>query len=317
MSYIEVNRLSKKYYIKKKKSSNKKKEVIEALKEATFKVEKGDIVGYIGPNGAGKSTTIKLLSGILKPDNGNCVVDNIEPWKNRKKYVKKIGVLFGQRSQLLWDLPAIDTFEMLRSIYGMDKKEYAESLEYLDAKLGLKELYDKPVRQMSLGQRMRCEFAATFIHNPELVFLDEPTIGIDIEVKEKIHEFIKAINKERNVTVFITSHDIDDIQTVCNRIIIVNQGEIYYDGTIEDICNGGYIDHKVIVELSKGSELSGCEDYTVKELEDNKYSISIKNREDVGQTISSIARINDVLSITVENASLEDVLLKIYKSFKE
>ena len=312
MSYIQVEELSKKYVIKKK--GEKKREEIEALKKANFVIEKGDIVGYIGPNGAGKSTTIKILSGILKPDSGVCVVNGEIPWENRKKHVKRIGVLFGQRSQLLWDLPARDTFDMLRGIYNISKQEYSESLSYLVEKLELETLLDKPVRQMSLGQRMRCEFAATFLHNPELVFLDEPTIGIDIEMKVKIHDFIKTINKEKNVTVFITSHDIDDIQSLCNRIIIVNKGEIYYDGTINEVLNKGYIDHVITVELMDDTNLKVSSEYNVKKLSDRKYTVFVKDEREVGMLINYIAKENEVQSIYAEKADLEDVLLKIYKS---
>ena len=316
MSYISVENLSKKYKIKNKDNKKRKKgcDEIIALQAVNFTIEKGDIIGYIGPNGAGKSTTIKLLSGILKPDSGSCMVNGEIPWENRKKYVKKIGVLFGQRSQLLWDLPARDTFDMLRSIYDMNKVDYSESLNYLENKLDLSSLLDKPVRQMSLGQRMRCEFAATFIHNPELVFLDEPTIGIDIEMKEKIHNFIEIINREKNVTVFITSHDIDDIQTLCNRIIIVNKGEIYYDGRISEICNKGYINHKITVELLDDAILKVGSEYGVEKLSNRKFCVSVKDEKEVGMVVNYIAKQNDVQSICVEKANLEEILLKIYKS---
>ncbi len=320
MAYISAENLCKHYRIKKKSEKGKFKrniEIIKAIDNISFSVEKGDIVGYVGPNGAGKSTTIKLLSGILRPDEGTCTVSQEIPWKNRKKYVKNIGVLFGQKSQLLWDLPVTDTFEMLRCIYGMTKEAYKESLLYLSNQLDLEPLLGQPVRQMSLGQRMRCEFAATFLHNPELVFLDEPTIGIDIEMKERIYHFIKSINKEKDVTIFITSHDIDDIQALCNRIIIVNKGKLYYDGTVSELCNGGYMEQKINIELADNSELLIAGESRMKKIGERKYCVYVKEKEQVGKVMADIVRNNHILSLYAERADLEEILLKIYKSLKD
>jgi ABC-2 type transport system ATP-binding protein len=322
MSFIEVNGLSKSYKVN--KVSNEKglfgkkrvTENIEAIKNLSFSIEKQDIIGYIGPNGAGKSTTIKILSGILQPDSGTCLADGIVPWDNRKDYVKNIGVMFGQRSQLLWDLPAKDSFDMLRRIYDMSKSEYEKSLNLLTEMLELKELLKTPVRQMSLGQRMRCELAATFLHRPKLVFLDEPTIGIDIEIKKKFHNFILEINKTMEVTIFITTHDLDDIQSLCNKLMIINKGEIYYNGTLENLYNNNYIDQKVFVEMSDGCDILLPEGTKIDKEDGNKYVISVGQQNMVGSVISNIAKANNVISIYAEKTELEDIILKIYKGFK-
>ena len=220
MSFIEVKQISKTFKVAKKKSGLKesiksffKREFIDvkAVEDISFSIEKGEIVGYIGPNGAGKSTTIKILSGILVPDSGQCKINNMTPWKDRVKYVKKIGVVFGQRSQLWWDIPAEDTFDLLKDIYEIPEKEYLETKEDLVKKLNLQDIINIPVRQLSLGQRMRCEIAASLLHNPELLFLDEPTIGLDAVSKQVVRDFIKKLNKEKKTTVILTSHDMADI----------------------------------------------------------------------------------------------------------
>lgn len=323
MSYIEVHGLSKSYKVYKRSDKkglfNNKRicENVQAIKNLSFSIEKQDIIGYIGPNGAGKSTTIKILSGILHPDSGTCIIDGIVPWKERKEYVKSIGVMFGQRSQLLWDLPAQDSFEMNSGIYGMSKLEYKESLERLSEMLDLSGLLGVPVRQMSLGQRVRCELAATFLHKPKLVFLDEPTIGLDIEMKKKFHEFISQINKDREVTIFITTHDLDDIQSLCNKLMIVNKGEIYYNGSLENLYSNNYIEQKVYVEMEDDKELVLPNGTRIDKKDGNNYVISVKEHQLVGSIISNIAKDNNVTNIYTEKYDLEDIILKIYKSFKQ
>ena len=180
---------------------------VKAVEDISFSIEKGEIVGYIGPNGAGKSTTIKILSGILIPDSGKCQINGMMPWKNRSKYVKNIGVVFGQRSQLWWDIPAEDTFDLLKDIYDIPEDEYQATKEDLIKRLNLQDIINIPVRQLSLGQRMRCEIAASLLHNPEILFLDEPTIGLDAVSKQLVRDFVKKLNKDKQTTVILTSHD--------------------------------------------------------------------------------------------------------------
>lgn len=222
----------------------RKTEIVQALSDVSFTISDGEIVGYIGPNGAGKSSTIKILSGILTPEGGVCKVDGRIPWKNRMEHVKNIGVVFGQRSQLWWDVPVIDSFELLKDIYSIPTATYQESLEELTLLLNLQELLKTPTRQLSLGQRMRCEIAASLLHQPKILFLDEPTIGLDAVSKLAVREFIKGINQKRKTTVILTTHDMQDIEALASRIILIGKGRVLLDGTIEDMR----------LEIEKGNE---------------------------------------------------------------
>lgn len=210
-------------------------EKIQALSDVSFTILDGEMVGYIGPNGAGKSSTIKILSGILTPDSGRCIIEGRIPWKARIEHVKQIGVVFGQRSQLWWDIPVIDSFELLKEIYSIPKPVYQENLEELTEMLQLKELLKTPTRQLSLGQRMRCEIAASLLHRPKLLFLDEPTIGLDAVSKLAVRDFILKLNREHNTTVILTTHDMQDIEALANRVILIGKGKILLDGTLEDM----------------------------------------------------------------------------------
>lgn len=210
-------------------------EVIHALSDVSFTIRDGEMVGYIGSNGAGKSSTIKIISGILTPDSGVVTVDGRIPYKERMQYVKEIGVVFGQRSQLWWDVPVIDSFELLRDIYAIPKETYHNNLEELTELLNLKEFLSSPVRQLSLGQRMRCEIAASLLHSPKILFLDEPTIGLDAVSKIAVREFIQKQNEIHKTTVILTTHDMQDIEALSKRIILIGKGRILLDGTLEDI----------------------------------------------------------------------------------
>ena len=208
---------------------------IEALKDVSFTIKRGEIIGYIGPNGAGKSTTIKILSGILVPTKGTCTVVGKVPWKNRIEHVKNIGVVFGQRSQLMWDIPVIDSFELLRDIYRVPEPQYKKNLDEIVEIFGLAEFINMPVRQLSLGQRMRCEIAASLLHSPQILFLDEPTIGLDAVSKVAVRNFVKRINKENDVTVVLTTHDMGDVETLTDRVMLIGKGQILYDGSFTQL----------------------------------------------------------------------------------
>ena len=210
-------------------------EVIRALSDVSFTIQDGEMVGYIGPNGAGKSSTIKILSGILTPESGSCLVDGRIPWKNRTEHVRQIGVVFGQRSQLWWDVPVIDSYELLKDIYSIPGNIYRNNLEELTELLHLQELLKMPTRQLSLGQRMRCEIAASLLHSPRILFLDEPTIGLDAVSKLAVREFILRLNQEHKTTVILTTHDMQDIEALTKRIILIGRGRVLIDGTLEDM----------------------------------------------------------------------------------
>lgn len=208
---------------------------IKALDDLSFTIGDGEIVGYIGPNGAGKSSTIKVLSGILVPDSGECVVNGRVPWKERKKHVAEIGVVFGQRSQLWWDVPVVDSFELLRDIYSIDQARYQRNVEELTELLDLPQLLRTPARQLSLGQRMRCEIAASLLHDPKVLFLDEPTIGLDAISKLAVRSFIQQRNRTHGTTVLLTTHDMQDIEALATRILLIGQGRLLLDGSFDDV----------------------------------------------------------------------------------
>lgn len=206
-----------------------------AVNNVSFKINDGEIVGYIGSNGAGKSTTIKMMCGILTPTSGTVKIAGLEPYKKRKTVAQKIGVVFGQKTQLWWDIPLIESFKVLKEIYRINDSDYKERLEFLSETLGISDFLNQSVRTLSLGQRMRADLAAAWIHNPEILFLDEPTIGLDVLVKEKIRNAIKVMNEKFNTTVILTTHDMKDIEDLCSRIIIIDEGSVIYDGTLENI----------------------------------------------------------------------------------
>lgn len=224
-------------------------EEIHALDDLSFTIRDGEMVGYIGPNGAGKSSTIKVLSGILTPDSGQCLVNGRTPWKDRVAHVKEIGVVFGQRTQLWWDVPVADSFELLKEIYTVPEKTYQENLEELTQLLDLGDLLRTPARQLSLGQRMRCEIAASLLHSPKILFLDEPTIGLDAVSKLAVRDFILRLNRERGTTVLLTTHDMQDIEALASRVLLIGRGKILLDGTLEDIRRGGESIDETVAQL--------------------------------------------------------------------
>ena len=241
---IQVEHVSKSFRIAKRNPGMKEAvkslwhreyEVVEALKDISFSIKDGEMVGYIGPNGAGKSSTIKILSGILTPESGTVSINGRIPWKQRKEHVKEIGVVFGQRSQLWWDVPVMDSFYLLKDIYSVPKQQFQESLTELIELLNLKEIARTHARQLSLGQRMRCEIAASLLHSPKILFLDEPTIGLDAVSKLAVREFILKLNQTKKTTVILTTHDMQDIEALAKRIILIGKGKILSDGTLLEL----------------------------------------------------------------------------------
>lgn len=238
MAYIEVQNLSKSYKKKTKVQNKLFKKIFlnsEALKEVSFSIEKGEKVAYLGVNGSGKSTTIKILSGILYPTNGKVLVDGIIPYENRIMHSKKIGVVFGQRAPLYWDLPLIDSLEVLCKIYDVTDADYKSMLGKLDLMMNLKEILYSPVRQLSLGQKMIANIICAVIHSPDILILDEPTIGLDIFAKEKVRNLINQLNANFNTTVFLSSHDLADVEKICSKVFIIHEGQIIYQGSMNDL----------------------------------------------------------------------------------
>ncbi|MCK4259616.1 MAG: ATP-binding cassette domain-containing protein [Halanaerobiales bacterium] len=290
--------------------------IVDALTDVSFTIDSGEIVGYIGPNGAGKSTTIKVMSGILVPDKGKCSIMGHTPWKERVAHVKNIGVVFGQRSQLWWDVPVIDSFELLRDIYKVPQKEYKKNVEMLIETLDLHELVNTPVRQLSLGQRMRCEIAASLLHSPKILFLDEPTIGLDAVSKIAVRKFIKTINKEKDVTVILTTHDMSDIEALANRIILIGKGKILYDGNLNNLRNR-FITHKTVtVDFRENNTPVNIPGTKLLSWSPERASISVDTQKIfVSEVISHLTKQLDIVDVTVNTQPIEEIIVQLYKEY--
>ena len=294
---------------------SRKYEPIHAVKDISFDIEQGEIVGYIGANGAGKSTTIKMMCGILHPTSGEVIVDEMTFDKKRKEINKQMGVVFGQKTQLWWDIPLIETFKILKVIYEISDEDYEERFNYLCDLLDLKSFLSQSVRSLSLGQRMRADFAAALIHSPKIVYLDEPTIGLDVLVKDKIRKAIKELNKKYNITVILTTHDMKDIEELCNRIIIIDKGSILYDGSLKDI-KYKFGNTKTIIipsNIDISELLSKYSDIDAEVVEDKtelKFSLNKVNIDDVLLELINVYHIQD---FKINDISIEDITKKLYE----
>ena len=325
MSFIEVKQISKTFRVAKKKSGLsesiksffKRKFIdVKAVEDISFSIEKGEIVGYIGPNGAGKSTTIKILSGILIPDSGECNIDGMTPWKDRVRFVKEIGVVFGQRSQLWWDIPAEDTFDLLKDIYEIPEKEYQTTKEDLINKLNLRDIINIPVRQLSLGQRMRCEIAESLLHNPKILFLDEPTIGLDAVSKQVVRDFIKKLNKEKKTTVILTSHDMADITALAKRIILIGKGHVLYDGSLRKL-QTKYETEKHVSIKTNDKLIIRKKGIKNKVKTKNGYDLVINANEiSISNLLNVISKKITIEDIEIDHENIDSIIVKLYKDYK-
>lgn len=299
-----------------------KYEVKTAVDDISFKINEGEIVGYIGSNGAGKSTTIKMMCGILTPTEGSVLINGLEPYKKRKQVASDIGVVFGQKTQLWWDIQLIESYKVLKEIYEISDSDYKERMKFLDDVLGLSEFLNQPVRTLSLGQRMRADLAASLLHNPKVLFLDEPTIGLDVLVKEKIRTAIKEMNKKYNTTVILTTHDMDDIENLCSRIIIIDEGHIIYDGDLLHIKNKFGDLRTVTIKLRDKLSSTDCFDsfnnlvtYTLNDLELTvKFDALKVSFEKVMNNILTHISMKDM---KIKEVSIEEVVREIYKKEEE
>jgi ABC-2 type transport system ATP-binding protein len=293
-----------------------------AVDKISLDIKKGEIVGYIGANGAGKSTTIKIMTGILVPTSGNCTINGIVPYENRQKNAKQIGVVFGQRTQLWWDLPLTETFSILKDIYDVSENDFKERMKFLNEVLGLDEFIHSAVRTLSLGQRMRADLGAALIHNPKILFLDEPTIGLDVLVKEKLRKAIKEINKKFQTTVILTTHDLSDIEELCDRIIIIDKGIKVYDGSVNEIKNEyGFLRtvEMSIVDIEKALEIDIAKEFNLLE-EDAKTWISgnsmfvkfNRNKISVSDIVAHIMGKVQVVDMSIKETDIEEIVKKIY-----
>jgi ABC-2 type transport system ATP-binding protein len=323
MSFIEVNNLVKDYRLNVKKRGMlgavrslliPEYKMVRAVDDISFSIEKGEMVGFIGPNGAGKSTTVKMLTGILVPTSGTIITGGLSPHRDRKRNAARIGAVFGQRTQLWWDLPAEDTFDLLRHIYKIPEKKFKKNMEIFNELLGLNEFISKPVRQLSLGQRMRADIAASLIHDPEIVFFDEPTIGLDVVAKQKVRDFVRHMNKENNITMLFTTHDMGDIEKTCDRVLIIDKGKIIYDGTTDDI-REKYAKYRTLiidfVEKQTGIKLPGVEVY-----EDKGNKIQFRFNKDevsVQELINRLTHKYAISDLTIQETEVESIIREIYE----
>ena len=286
---------------------------VNALDGVSFEINLGELVGYIGPNGAGKSTTVKVISGILVPDSGRCEILGRVPWRERVAHVRNIGVVFGQRTQLWWDLPVIESFELLRDIYSVSPSDYKRTLDEFVHVLDLKPLLDVPVRQLSLGQRMRCDLAAALLHRPSILFLDEPTIGLDAVSKLTFRDFIKRFNRERGVTVILTTHDMDDIEALCTRVMVIGEGRILSDGTLEALRESITPERRLIVDLEEQAEQVSDPEATVVQREGKRVHLRFDPRyTPASDLIARVASQHQVRDLFVESPPIEEIVARMY-----
>lgn len=291
-------------------------ELVHALNDISFTINDGEMVGYIGPNGAGKSTTIKIMCGILTPDSGQCSIDGRTPWRERIAHVRKIGVVFGQRSQLWWDVPVIDSFELIRDIYKTDQKTYKSSLDELTELLDLGELLKTPTRSLSLGQRMRCEIAASLLHAPKILFLDEPTIGLDAVSKIAVRQFIKKLNAERGTTVILTTHDMQDIEALTERILLIGKGRILLDGSLDELKKRSSKRKTLVVEYT-GAVPEITEGMTLTEMKEGRLIITLDPEIlSVSDAITQFAARAELVDVSVSGITAEEMVAELYKEYQ-
>ena len=326
MNIIEVKDLSKEYKIVRRDSGIKnafksfiKREyrIVRAVDKVSFSIKKGEIVGYIGPNGAGKSTTIKMLSGILKPDEGIINIMGMDPTVDRIKYVKEIGVVFGQKSQLWWDIPAEDSFDLLKDIYKIPDDEYEKNKQELVKILHLEEIIKSPVRQLSLGERMKCELVASLLHSPKILFLDEPTIGLDAISKVIVRDFIKKINKLKKITVILTTHDMADIESLTDRLIMIGHGKKLYDGSVKDI-KKKYSNEKIVEVIYEGILKDKIVNDKIDILEESQGLIRMKidtRKIMVSDIVRKYSEVCEIKDINVIETGIDDIIYKLYKEY--
>lgn len=290
-------------------------ETVQALDHISFTIQDGEMVGYIGPNGAGKSTSIKIMCGILTPDSGSCKINGLIPWKDRLEHTKNIGVVFGQRSQLWWDVPVIDSFELLRDIYRVDEIRYKQNVDELTQLLNLSELLKTPARTLSLGQRMRCEIAASLLHDPQILFLDEPTIGLDAVSKIAVRNFIKRMNRERGTTVILTTHDMQDVEVLTERVMLIGKGRILLDGELEDLKRHAST-HKRLAVAYVGNCPAVCEGMTLVQTKEGRMELLLDPQIiSVSEAVAFLAAQTELTDVSVSGVSAEEMVAALYQEY--
>ncbi len=288
--------------------------LVRAVDGVSFNVEAGELVGYLGPNGAGKSTTIKMLTGILVPTSGEVNVDGRVPWKDRVEYVRGIGVVFGQRTNLWWDLPVIESLDLLKHVYRVPEDRYERNLAEFREMLGLDEFLHTPVRSLSLGQRMRADLAGALLHDPQIIFLDEPTIGLDVVAKERIRQFIKSINRERSVTVILTTHDLGDVEKLCERVMMIDRGKLLFDGAPGELVRRFGGERELVVDFAEDYAHVEIDGARVASRDDRRVTYHFtRGSISASELIQRLSAQYRILDLSVQEPQIEDTVRRIYE----
>lgn len=322
---IQVEHIDKTYRVAKRNGGfkaaakaliSREYDYVHALDDISFSIGDGEMVGYIGPNGAGKSTTIKIMCGVLTPSGGTCVINGRTPWKDRVAHVREIGVVFGQRSQLWWDVPVIDSFELVRDTYRVDPRRYQRNLDELTDLLDLGELLKTPTRSLSLGQRMRCELAASLLHSPKILFLDEPTIGLDAVSKIAVRQFIRKLNAEQGTTIILTTHDMQDIEALTERILLIGKGRILLDGRLEELKKISSNEKTLVIKYS-GNLPDMCSGMALTEAREGRMVLSLDPEVlPVSQAIAYLAARTELLDVSVTGITTEEMVAALYREYR-
>ena len=289
---------------------------VVAVSDVTFSVDPGEMVGYIGANGAGKSTTIKMLTGILTPTSGEIVCNGFVPYRDRTRYVSSIGVVFGQRTQLWWDIAVVESFKLLKEIYGVSDAEYGARMDLFDEVLGIKAYLHQPVRKLSLGERMRCDLAASLLHRPPLLFLDEPTIGLDVVAKANVREFLQEINKAEGTTVLLTTHDLSDIETLCRRVIVIDHGRLLFDGPLASLRDRILPVTSVVFDVKRAPDPADLHfnGLQAREIGTHRYAVDIDRRTiSPASAVKEIVNRFEVADLSIQEPQIEEVVKRIYR----
>jgi ABC-2 type transport system ATP-binding protein len=313
MSLIDVDDLARTFVVRKRAGGFRRtRSKVDAVRDLTFGIEAGEMVGYIGPNGAGKSTTIKMLTGILVPTSGRLLVAGLEPSRQRTELARRIGVVFGQRTTLWWDLPLRDSFELLQKIYRVDPVRHRRNLQEYVELLDLGDLLDTPVRQLSLGQRMRGDITAALLHDPEILYLDEPTIGLDVVSKGRLREFLRTLNAERGTTLMLTTHDLQDIEALCDRVIVIDHGTAVFDGPLPDLHRRGGSHRTLVVDLVDEVAPISVAGAETRKVDGPRQWLSFPAGESAAPIVSAVASAYDVADLSIQEPAIEDVIRQIY-----
>jgi len=317
MSYIQVDHLQKNFWVRKKKDKRsllREKEKVEALRDLSFQIERGELVGYIGPNGAGKSSTVKILSGILTPDGGSATIGGLIPWENRKEHVRRIGVVFGQRMQLWWDVPILDSFSLLKDIYRIPDAAWKKRLDELSGALQLEDLMRTPLRLLSLGQRMRAELCGSLLHQPELLFLDEPSIGLDSISKLALRDFLQWENREHGTTILLTTHDMEDIAALCPRVMVLGHGRKLFDGELSALLARYDTSRTVTVRFGEGNIQPALpEGLSVSREGDDLKIIYDPRKNPTADILASLQQAGTLRELTIQPQNIDHLIADMYQ----